>query len=134
MIAIMVTMRAVVSTSDGKSRQIEVPEERQNALFGKRIGDTIDGSFMGLGGVKLKITGGSDKDGFPMRADFPGMRRKRILLTGGVGFKPKRPGLRKKKNIRGNTISDDISLVNLVVVEGKLQEEKGEANEAAKTS
>ncbi|MEM0130141.1 MAG: 30S ribosomal protein S6e [Thermoplasmatales archaeon] len=130
----MVTMRAVVSTRDGKSRQIEVPEEKQNALFGKKIGDLIDGSFIGLENVKLKITGGSDKDGFPMRADFPGMRRKRVLLTGGVGFHPQRAGLRKKKNIRGNTISDDISLVNMVVVEGRIESEKGEGNEAAKTS
>ncbi|MGC8645519.1 MAG: 30S ribosomal protein S6e [Thermoplasmata archaeon] len=130
----MVTMRAVVSTPDGKSRQVEVPEDRQNALFGKKIGDVIDGAFIGFSNVKLKITGGSDKDGFPMRADFPGMRRKRVLLTGGVGFHPKRDGIRKKKNIRGNTISDDISLVNFVVVEGKIEEEKGEANETAKTS
>ncbi|MEM3256842.1 MAG: S6e family ribosomal protein, partial [Thermoplasmatales archaeon] len=100
----------------------------------KKIGDIIDGSFIGLENVKLKITGGSDKDGFPMRGDFPGMRRKRVLLTGGVGFHPQRPGLRKKKNIRGNTISDDISLVNMVVVEGKIESEKGEGNEAAKTS
>ncbi len=122
----MVTMRAVVSTKDGKSKQIEIPEDRQNSLFGKKIGDTLDGSVLGFQGVKIKITGGSDKDGFPMRPDFPGMRRKRVLLTGGVGFKPKREGLRKKKNIRGNTISNDISQVNFVVVEGSIEEPKGE--------
>jgi small subunit ribosomal protein S6e len=123
----MVNMRAVISTRDGKSRQIEIPEEKQSALFGKKIGDIIDGSFLGFQGVKLKITGGSDEDGFPMRADFPGMRRKRLLLTGGVGFHPKRDGLRKKKSVRGNTISGDISQVNMVVVEGEIREDKGEA-------
>jgi small subunit ribosomal protein S6e len=130
----MVTMRAVISTPDGKSRQVEVPEDRQNALFGKKIGDVIDGAFIGFPNVKLRITGGSDKDGFPMRADFPGMRRKRILLAGGVGFHPKRKGMRKKKNIRGNTLSDDISLVNFAVVEGKIEEGNGESNETSKTS
>jgi small subunit ribosomal protein S6e len=127
-------MRAVVSTSDGKSRQIEVPEDRQSALYGKRIGDILDGSLLGFSKAKLKITGGSDKDGFPMRHDFPGMRRKRILLTGGVGFHPTRDGVRKKKNIRGNTIGEDISQINFLVVEGNIEEEKGEANEAAKTT
>ncbi len=123
----MVNMRAVISTKDGKSRQIEIPEEKQAALFGKKIGDIIDGSFLGFQGVKLKITGGSDEDGFPMRPDFPGMRRQRLLLTGGVGFHPKRDGLRKKKSVRGNTISNDISQINMVVIEGEIKEEKGEA-------
>ncbi len=130
----MVTMRAVISTPDGKTRQLEVPEDRQNALYGRRIGEVLDGSLLGFANVKLKITGGSDKDGFPMRNDLPGMRRKRILLTSGVGFHPKREGLRKKKNIRGNTIGDDISQVNFVVVEGKLEETKGETDEPAKTA
>jgi len=122
----MVTMRAVVSTKDGKSKQIEIPEDRQNTLFGKKIGDVLDGSVLGFQGVKIKITGGSDKDGFPMRSDFPGMRRKRVLLTGGVGFNPKRDGLRKKKSIRGNTISGDISQINFVVVEGSIESPQGE--------
>lgn len=130
----MVTMRAVISTSDGKSRQLEVPEERQSALYGKKIGDLLDGSLLGFSNTKLRITGGSDKDGFPMRRDFPGMRRKRILLTSGVGFHPARDGLRKKKNIRGNTVGEDISQVNFLVVEGKIEEAKGETNEAAKTT
>ncbi|MCL5680946.1 MAG: 30S ribosomal protein S6e [Candidatus Thermoplasmatota archaeon] len=122
----MVTMRAVISTKDGKSKQIEIPEDRQNALFGKKIGDVLDGSILGFQGTKIQITGGSDKDGFPMRPDFPGMRRKRLLLTGGVGFHPTRDGLRKKKSIRGNTISGDISQINFTVVEGKIEEPKGE--------
>lgn len=130
----MVTIRAVISTSDGKSRQLEVPEDRQSALYGKKIGDLLDGSLLGFPNTTLKITGGSDKDGFPMRGDFPGMRRKRILLTGGVGFRPTRNGLRKKKNVRGNTIGGDISQVNFFVVEGTIEEAKGETNEAAKTT
>lgn len=130
----MVTMRAVISTSDGKSRQLEVPDDRQSALYGKKIGEVLDGSLLGFSNVKMKITGGSDKDGFPMRHDLPGMRRKRLLLSGGTGFHPTRDGIRKKKNIRGNTIGEDISQVNFLVVEGKIEEQKGETNEAAQTS
>lgn len=130
----MVTMRAVISTSDGKTRQLEVPEDIQSAFYGKKIGDILDGSILGFANTKLKITGGSDKDGFPMRSDFPGMRRKRVLLTGGVGFHPTAGGIRKKKNIRGNTVGEDISQVNFLVTEGKIEESKGETDETAKTS
>src|SRR6267143_4302099 len=58
----------------------------------------------------------SDKDGFPMRADLPGPRRKGLLLSGGVGFHPVRPGMRKKKTVRGNTVSPDILQLNLKIV------------------
>ena len=44
-------------------------------MLGKRIGDVVDGLFVGegektLSGYKLEITGGSDKTGTPMRRDL----------------------------------------------------------------
>ncbi|HEY4704725.1 MAG TPA: 30S ribosomal protein S6e, partial [Thermoplasmata archaeon] len=86
-----------------------------NALVGRKLGEEIDGLFVGLPGYKLAITGGSDKDGFPMRRDLPGPRRRRILLSGGVGFHPPRSGMRKKKTVRGNTISPDTLQLNLKI-------------------
>src|SRR5881396_3623834 len=87
-----------------------------NALIGKKIGEDLDGLYVGLPGYKLQITGGSDKDGFPMRSDLPGPRRKRLLVSGGVGFHPVRSGMRKKKTVRGNTVSPDILQLNLKIV------------------
>ncbi len=86
-----------------------------NTLIGKKIGDTIDGIFVGLPGYKLTITGGSDKDGFPLRKDLPGPRRKKLLVSKSIGFRSKKSGLRMKKNFRGNTISPDSVQVNLKV-------------------
>ena len=61
-------------------------------------------------------TGGTNKDGFPMRRDFPGTSRKRILLSEGLGFKPEDPGIQKKKSVRGNTINPDIVQINMKVI------------------
>jgi small subunit ribosomal protein S6e len=64
----------------------------------------------------LKITGGSDKDGFPMHPDVEGIGRKRILLTGPPGFHPRLKGERRRKTVRGNTISEDIVQINCKIV------------------
>ena len=39
------------------------------------------------------------------------------MLSGGVGFHPDRPGLRKKKAVRGNTVSPDILQLNLRIIQ-----------------
>jgi len=71
-----------VVVSDGsESCQVEVKGHHANSLVGKKIGDEVDGIFVSLPGYKLKITGGSDKDGFVMRRDIPGISRRRILIT-----------------------------------------------------
>ena len=66
-------------------------------------------------GYKLILTGGTDKNGFPMRRDFPGMGRRRLLLSKSKGFKSKEDGLRRKKSVRGNTINQDIVQINMKV-------------------
>jgi small subunit ribosomal protein S6e len=77
----------------------------------------VDGIFVGLPGYKLAITGGSDKDGFPMRRDLPGVKRRRILLTRGIGFQSMEQGLRMRMSIRGNAISPEVSQLNLKITQ-----------------
>jgi small subunit ribosomal protein S6e len=102
--------------SEGKqSHQMEVPAAESRQLLGLKIGEEFDASNVGLNGYTLKITGGSDKNGFPMKKDVEGPRRIRSLLSGGTGFKPKRDGQRRRKTVRGNTISDDIVQISAVV-------------------
>ncbi len=126
-------MKAVVSEpKTGKSYQIEIDENKSKALYGSKIGEEIDGSLIGLTGYKLQIRGGTDKDGFPMRKDVHGTERKRILLSAGAGFRKKRKGERRRKSVRGNTISEFIEQVNFKVVkEGskKLEEIIGKKEE-----
>jgi len=111
----MVEFKVVIS--DGpKSWQIVVDGHHANSLIGKKIGDEIDGIFVSLPGYKLQITGGTDKDGFVMRKDVPGMARKRILTARSTGFKPKDKGVRKRITVCGNTISPNIAQINMKVI------------------
>ncbi|MDD5959983.1 MAG: 30S ribosomal protein S6e [Methanobrevibacter wolinii] len=91
-------------------------ETDNTSLNGLKIGDDFDGSILGLDGYNLKITGGSDKNGFAMRKDISGPRRIRTLVSGGVGYKPTTSGEKRRKTIRGNTISDDIVQINTIVL------------------
>jgi len=113
----MVEFKVVVNdTKNGKSHNVSVSGHHANSLIGKKIGDEVDGIFVSLPGYKLVITGGTDKDGFAMRYDLPGMVRRRLLISEGKGFKAKENGMRKKKSIRGNTINQDIVQINMKVV------------------
>jgi len=113
------TFKLIVSDKEtGKSSVYELKDPQARALVGLKIGDEIDASVLGIQG-KIKITGGSDRAGFPMRSDVMGGVKKYVLLSKGVGFKPKNKGERKRKLVRGNTITEDIYQINAVIVKGK---------------
>ncbi len=107
----------IVSDPDGTSQRVEIEDAQLRPLVGTRIGQTIDGSFAGMQGYKLKFTGGTDKDGVPMRPDVHGSARARIVLSGGVGFKPTEKGMKRRKVVRGNTISAETSFLNFSIAE-----------------
>ena len=135
----MAEFKVVVNdTKNGKSHQVQVSGHHANSLVGKKIGDEVDGIFVSLPGYKLQITGGTDKDGFAMRSDLTGVRRRKLLLSESKGFHSTENGMRKKKSIRGNTISLDIVQINMKVTKHssrpiddllKKEEEKPEGEE-----
>jgi small subunit ribosomal protein S6e len=113
----MPTFKLVLSDpKTGKSEAQEVKDANAQALMGRKIGEVLDASSIGLTG-KIMITGGSDKAGFPMRRDTLGGGKNYILLTGGVGFKSKEGGAKKRKLVRGNTITEETYQVNAKRVE-----------------
>ena len=134
---------AVVNDTDskngGKSYALKISGNNHAQMLGKRIGDVVDGLFVGegdktLSGYKLEITGGSDKTGTPMRRDLEGGNRQSILVTQSTGYKGevivnkkkggeqkrfryKPDGLRKRRNFRGSMVTQDTRQINLKVVE-----------------
>ncbi|MEM0026371.1 MAG: 30S ribosomal protein S6e [Ignisphaera sp.] len=96
--------------------QLRVGGAEASRLIGMRIGDRIDGSIIGLPQIVLEIRGGSDLAGFPMRKDISGAVKKYVLLASGPGFRPKEEGERRRKLVRGNTISEDIVQINTVAI------------------
>ncbi|MFH1285326.1 MAG: 30S ribosomal protein S6e [Candidatus Micrarchaeota archaeon] len=143
-------MRIVISDpKTGKSYQAELPAEKESSLVGLKIGDAMEGALVGAAGYKMQITGGSDKEGFPMRSDVSGTRRIRILIAGKPGFRAKEHGIRKRKAVRGNVVSDAIAQLNTIITEagatpleqifppkpkkeGEKKEEKGKGGKKAK--
>lgn len=100
----------------GRSYSVEAREPLARRLIGLRIGDKFEGEIIGLPGYELQITGGSDKDGFPMRADISGSGRVSVLLAEGPGFSPRKRGERRRKRVRGCRISDAIVQINTKLV------------------
>jgi len=114
----MAKFKIIVSDPEtGTSKVVEPEETRAAPLIGRRIGEVIDGSVVDLQGHKVQIMGGSDKDGFPMRRDVHGGVRRRVILSGGIGFNPQNEGERRRKTVRGNVITDEVVQLNMKIVE-----------------
>lgn len=119
-----------VNISDKTGKTYKIESEAQN-LIGKELGQTIPGQEISpdLANYELEITGASDKAGFTAMKDIDGIGLKKILLSYGKAMKkrPKKegkrrrsnnrpPGLRLRKTVRGNRISENIVQINLKVV------------------
>ncbi len=107
----MVNFKLAVSDTKGKSITKELKDEDATPFLGLEIGQETDAAIIGLGG-KLKVTGGSDKSGVPMRSDIHSSARKYVLLSKGVGLQKAKTGQRVRKLMRGNTISEEIYQIN----------------------
>jgi small subunit ribosomal protein S6e len=114
----MVEFQVIVGDPDtGKTHSVEVDGQHANVFVRKRIGEEVDGMFVGLPGYTVEITGGSDQDGFPMRPEIPQATRKSILVSESTGFNPTDDGVRRKRTFRGNEISPEITQVNAKIVD-----------------
>ena len=99
----------------GLSKLIEI-DEKKFRFEGMKIGDTINGGLIGFPNYEFSITGGSDSSGFPMRKDVHGPVKKKILVSKrGIGYKPRREGEKRRKTVRGNEVTYDMTLINLMV-------------------
>ena len=101
----------VSDPKSGKSYKLDVKDEQARKLKGKKIGDEVDGSALGLPGYKLELTGGSDKGGFSMKEGVHGAVATKILRGKGVGYKAK-SGSRARRRVHGEVVGDDIVQVN----------------------
>jgi len=86
---------------------------------------------VGITGGKMKVTGGSDKSGTPMRPDVHGGVKKYVLLANGIGIRNIGGGYRIRKLVRGNMVTEEIYQLNCVLVDGSLPV-KEEASDTVK--
>jgi len=117
-------MKLVISDSKtGKTYQTEIPKDNEGSVIGLKIGADFETGV--APGYKLKVTGGSDKDGVPMRGDVSGGRRTYVILSDGPGVRTKESGERRGRSVRGNIVTAEIAQLNTMVVsagEKKLDE------------
>jgi len=88
-------------------------------FYDKRLSQEVSGDSLGeeFKGYIFKITGGNDKDGFPMMQGVLVNGRVRLLLRKGhTGFRPRREGERKRKSVRGCIVGPDVVVISLVIV------------------
>jgi small subunit ribosomal protein S6e len=77
-------------------------------------GDNIGDEFKGY---IFRITGGNDKQGFPMKQGVLHPTRVRLLLADGHScYRTRRSGERKRKSVRGCIVGSDLSVLALSVV------------------
>jgi len=129
----MAKFKVIVSDpEEGKSKVVELDGSKAVPLIGKKLGETFDGSVVGMSGKKLQITGGSDKDGFPMRPNIHGGVRVSVVVSQSVGFHPKREGERQRKTLRGNVITEDVVQINAKIIEKAKKAERPKKEKKAK--
>jgi small subunit ribosomal protein S6e len=104
----------------GCQKLVEVDDEKKlRAFIDKRMSQEVEGDSIGeeFRGYVFKITGGNDKQGFPMMQGVMANQRVRLLLDGSNKcYHVKRKGVRKRKSVRGCIVGSDLSVLSVVIV------------------
>jgi len=94
-------------------------EKKVRIFYDKRVSQEVDGSSLGdeWKGYLFRISGGNDKQGFPMKQGVLTNQRVRLLLGKGHScYRPRRTGERKRKSVRGCIVDGNLSVLSLVIV------------------
>lgn len=115
-------------------KSIEIDDEKKLLPFmEKRIGNAVPGDSIGeeFTGYVFRITGGNDKQGFPMIQGVLTNNRVRLLFKKGMKcYRPRKKGERKRKSVRGCIVGQDLSALNLTLVKKGVNEIPGLTDKA----
>jgi len=113
----------------GAQKLIEIEDERKVRVFyEKRMGAEVEADSLGdeWKGYVVRIAGGNDKQGFPMKQGILTTGRVRLLFSRGHScYRERRDGERKRKSVRGCIVDSNLSVLALVVVKKGEQEIPG---------
>jgi len=109
----------IANPSSGLQKSVEIDDDKKLLpFFEKRMGAEVLGDSLGeeFKGYLFRITGGNDKQGFPMMQGVLSPNRVRLLFKDGMPcFRLRRRGQAKRKSVRGCIVGPDLSVLSLVV-------------------
>ncbi|KAB0345622.1 hypothetical protein FD754_022548 [Muntiacus muntjak] len=104
----------------GCQKLIEVDDERKlRTFYEKRMATEVAADALGeeWKGYVVRISGGNDRQGFPMKQGVLAHGRVRLLLSKRHScYRPRRTGERKRKSVWGRIVDANLSVLNLVTV------------------
>ncbi|OMJ21470.1 40S ribosomal protein S6-B [Smittium culicis] len=110
----------IANLANGCQKTIEIDNEQNvRVLMDKRISAEVPGDSIGdeFKGYVFRITGGNDKQGFPMKQGVLVPGRVRLLLGKGHScYRPRRSGERRRKSVRGCITGNDLAVISLAIV------------------
>jgi small subunit ribosomal protein S6e len=111
----------IADQTKGSQKVFEIDDDHKLLpFFEKRMGAEVPGDSLGeqFKGFVFRITGGNDKQGFPMKQGVLQDRRVRLLFKKGMNcYRERRKGMLKRKSVRGCIVGSDLAIMNLVVVQ-----------------
>jgi len=103
----------------GLQKTIEIDDDKKLLPFyDKRMAAEVSGDSLGdeFKGYVFQISGGNDKQGFPMMQGVLTNNRVRLLFSKGMKtFRERRNGSRKRKSVRGCIVGADLAVMQLVM-------------------
>lgn len=109
----------------GAQKLIDIEDElRVRFFYDRRMASEVAMDPLGdeWKGYVCRISGGNDKQGFPMKQGVLTAGRVRLLMAKGAScYRPRRTGERKRKSVHGCLVDASLSVLSLVITK------KGEA-------
>ncbi|XP_055956180.1 40S ribosomal protein S6 [Patella vulgata] len=119
----------VANPATGCQKLFEIDEEKKlRPFFEKRISTDVPADSLGdeWKGYVFRITGGNDKQGFPMKQGVLTTGRVRLFLQKGMScYRPRRTGERKRKSVHGCIVDNSLSVLSLIIIKKGEQEIPG---------
>jgi small subunit ribosomal protein S6e len=113
----------------GCQKLIEVDDEKKlRPFYEKRMAQEMTAECLGdeWKGYIVRISGGNDKQGFPMKQGILTNGRVRLLLSAGHScYRARRDGERRRKSVRGCIVDANLSVLSLVIIKKGEQEIPG---------
>jgi len=110
----------IANPATGEQKLIDIDDEKRYRIFyDKKISQEVPADTLGdeWKGYIFRITGGNDKQGFPMKQGVLVPYRVRLLLADGHScYRTRRTGERKRKSVRGCIVGPDIAVLSLVII------------------